>query len=324
MHDVAGAAGVSQMTVSRVLRGEGYVSQDVKKRVADAVADLGYIHNRLASVQRGMKNNMVGVILPTLKNTVFTDVLGGINDALAQLNMRPIFGVTEYSEAEEETLVRDMLAWQTCGLILPGLEHSDAVRRAVAQTEVRVAEIMDVEGPAISASFGISQQAAGTEMAEHLLSRGYRNIAYLGSQGGGDLRAAKRYGALKATLQAGGARIVNERIADAASSMPLGRALTEACLTQAPECDAIYFSNDDLAAGGLMHCLAAGVSVPEDVALAGFNGLPFLDALPRQITTTRTPRYEIGAQAARFVAGAVAGPERAHVLAADLVVGDTT
>ena len=65
--------------------------------------------------------------------------------------------------------------------------------------------------------------------------------------------------------------------------------------------DAIYYANDDLAAGGLMHCLANGVDIPGQVAIAGFNGLGFLSALPMKITTTHTPRYEIGVSAAEWI-----------------------
>jgi len=310
------------MTVSRVLRGEGYVSKKVKTRVAQAVAALGYIQNRMASVQRGMENPMVGVILPTLNNTVFTEVLAGINDTLSAQGIRPVFGVSEYAQDEEEKLIRDMLAWQPCGLILSGLEHTTGARRAIDQSDVRVAEIMDIEGDAIEAAFGFSQQVAGSDMAEHLLSRGHRKIAYLGSQGRADLRAAKRFDAFEATLLASGGTIVYKHIATRASSMLLGRELTAACLAEIGTCDAIYFANDDLAAGGLMHCLSHGIAVPQDVALAGFNDLPFLDALPQRITTTRTPRYEIGVQAAQYVAQTpdAVTPE----LQALLVVGDTT
>ncbi|WP_445327152.1 substrate-binding domain-containing protein [Yoonia sp. GPGPB17] len=88
---------------------------------------------------------------------------------------------------------------------------------------------------------------------------------------------------------------------------------------------AIYFANDDLAAGGLMHCLAEGVSTPEQVALAGFNGLSFLSALPKLITTTVTPRFDIGTAAAKWLMQ----PDeetaiRKVVLEATLRIGDTT
>ncbi|MEM8554201.1 MAG: LacI family DNA-binding transcriptional regulator [Pseudomonadota bacterium] len=324
MHDVAAVAGVSQMTVSRALRGEGSVSNEVKARVTQAARQLGYIHNRLASVQRGMENPMVAVILPTLKNTVFTDVLAGINDTLSAHNVRPVFGVSEYSQTEEENLLRDMLSWQPCGVILSGLEHSDGVRRALEKMDVRVAEVMDIDGSPMDACFGISQRGVGIEMAEHLLDRGYRRVAYLGSQGGSDLRAAKRFDAFKSRFADGGGAVVFEHVAEAPSSMALGRDLTVSVFETAPHCDAVYFSNDDLAAGGLMHCIASNVSVPEHIALAGFNGLPFLSALPQQITTTRTPLYDIGAAAALHVVGDDRGARLAKSLAHELIVGSTT
>ena len=324
MHDVAASAGVSQMTVSRVLRGDGYISEDVKNRVSAAVAELGYIQNRLASVQRGSENPMVGVVLPTLKNAVFVEVLAGINDTLSKHNLRPVFGVSEYSAEQEELLVRDMLSWQPSGLILSGMEHTERLRRAVLQSGARVAEIMDVDGQAISASFGISQTKAGQEMGDHLLARGHQRIAYLGSQGGHDLRAAKRLAAFKERITQKGGTIIHQRVAERPSSMALGRELTEACLSDVSDCDAIYFSNDDLAAGGLMHCISQGISVPGDVALAGFNDLPFLTALPQRITTTRTPRYDIGAMAAGYVGGDDEYVAGVNELKAELVIGDTT
>lgn len=121
---------------------------------------------------------------------------------------------------------------------------------------------------------------------------------------------------------AGGARLVSERISDVATSMVLGRELTHDLLSASARSQVVYFSNDDLAAGGLMHCLVEGVSVPEDLALASFNGLPVLDALPLQITTTRTPRREIGRAAARYIGSS---EDASHVdLGFEVVPGQTT
>lgn len=326
MHDVADRAGVSQMTVSRVLRGDGYQSTDVRNKVMKACEELGYIQNRMASVQRGTQNPMVGVVLPTLKNAVFLDVLAGINDTLAKHNVRPVFGVSEYSLQEEEKLISDFMSWQPQGLILAGLDHSDRLRKLLTNSSLRVAEVMDVEGEPVSACYGISQQTAGADMAQHFLEKGYKRVAYIGSQGTQDLRAQKRYHSFAKTLRAGGGEIVFERIAKRPSSMLLGRELTAECLASQNDIQAIYYSNDDKAAGGLMHCLANNINVPNDLALAGFNGLPFVEALPLRITTTLTPRYEMGAAAAEYVAQTEEGTSTPNHIAFDapLIIGDTT
>lgn len=302
MDDVAKCAGVSQMTVSRVLNSKGYISENVRNRVEAAALEIGYVQNRLARGLRSEQTPLIAVALPTLGNAVFTDVLSGITDALTIQGYRPVFGVTEYSEDREDALIRDLLSWRPSGIVLAGLEHSDATRRSIAASGVRVAEIMDIDGAPISVAFGMSQSAAGQETAKHMLAKGHRKFVYVGSQGGRDLRAGKRLEGFRQILRESGASLISEDISQEPSSMVEGRRMTADILTRPDRPDAIYYSNDDLASGGIMHCLANNISMPDDLALVGFNGLPFLDALPIQLTTITTPRYEMGEKSGQFIA----------------------
>ena len=325
MHDVARLAGVSQMTVSRVMRGAGYISKDVRKHVVGAAREIGYVHNRLAGGNASYDNPIVGVVVPTMQNRVFTEVLSGINKTLDESGLRPVFGVSEYSLEAEEDLVLDLLSWRPRGLILSGIEHTKALRKIVAQTGVRVAEIMDIDGDPMSICFGFSHVQAGEDMARHLIERGYRTFAYVGSQSSADLRATKRFDAFARIVREAGAQIVASETSDVDSSMEVGRTATAKLRQQKHPAEAIYYANDDLAAGGLMHCLAEGISVPNEVALAGFNGLGFLSALPQSITTTVTPRYEIGQAAASWLMQSEDAPNpRTVELPAKLRVGQTT
>lgn len=302
MDDVADKAGVSQMTVSRVMRAKGYISNKVRDQVHAAAAEIGYVQNQLASGLRSEQTPLIAVVLPTLGNTVFTEVLSGITDALTAQSYRPVFGLTEYSEDREYELVCDLLSWRPSGIVLTGLEHSQATRQAIAASGVRAAEIMDIDGDPISTAVGLSQRAAGQVTARHMLEKGHRRFVYVGSQSGADLRAAKRLDGFRQTVREAGGTMVSEIISTLPSSMIEGGRVTAQILSGADRPDAIYYSNDDLAAGGIMHCLAHGVRIPDDIAMAGFNGLPYLDALPIKLTTVRTPRYEIGLQAGRLVA----------------------
>ncbi len=325
MHDVAREAGVSQMTVSRVMRGTGYISKDVQTEVVSAARKIGYVHNRLAGGNASYDNPIVGVVVPTMQNRVFTEVLSGINATLETSGLRPVFGVSEYSPEAEEDLVFDLLTWRPQGLILSGLEHTDALRRIISQTGVRVAETMDTDGDPMSVCFGFSHIHAGEEMAKHLIARGYRSFGYIGSHGGLDLRAAKRFEAFARVIRETGAQLVSVERAHTASSMEIGRTLTHKVMQREQPPRAIYYANDDLAAGGLMHCLAEGISVPETVALAGFNGLGFMSALPKLVTTTVTPRYDIGVAAARWLMAPLAKSDAHKVeLPAELQIGQTS
>ena len=313
------------MTVSRVMRGAGYISKDVRKQVVGAARDIGYVHNRLAGGNATYDNPIVGVVVPTMQNRVFTEVLTGINATLDESGLRPVFGVSEYAPDVEEDLVFDLLSWRPRGLILPGLEHTDALHKIVAQTGVRVAEIMDTDGDPISACFGFSHLKAGADMAKHLIERGYREFAYVGSQGGLDLRATKRFEAFARVVQEAGAQLVASQTFEGASSMDAGRRATNLLLQQRAPAQAIYFANDDLAAGGLMHCLAEGLATPGDVALAGFNAMRFLSALPRLITPTVPQRFDIAQAAAQWLLQSEKDAEANKVeLPAELKVGQTT
>ncbi len=309
MGDIAAEAGVSQMTVSRVMRGSGKTSKDVRERVEQAARKLGYVQNRLASALREETTPLVAVVLPTLGNRVFSEVLTGVNETLAHHRVQTVFGVSEYSLAREEEIVRDLLSWRPRGIILPGLEHTSATRAAIQASGVQVAEVMDIDGTAISAAFGLSQTEAGRATARYMLERGYRRFGYIGSQGGRDVRAVKRQDGFREVVRAAGAQMVLERIADAPSSMVAGRRITAEVLDRTDAPEALYYSNDDLAAGGLMHCLSNGIEIPRQVALAGFNGLSFLEALPIRLTTVETPRLEMGRSAADFIINGTAGSD---------------
>ena len=301
MDDIAAEAGVSQMTVSRVMRRTGQTSDEVRDRVLAAARKLGYVQNKLASALRDESSPLVAVVLPTLRNRVFSEVLNGVNEVLSEAGLRPVFGVSEYSERREEELVTDLLSWRPIGLILSGLEHSDTTRAAIRASGVRVAELMDIDGEPISAAFGLSQIEAGRVTARHMIAKGHRRFGYIGSLSDRDVRAEKRLSGFREVIREAGAQIVAERFADGPSSMTIGRRETAAMLGSPDRPEAVYFSNDDLAAGGMMHCLVENIAMPSELALAGFNGLSFLEALPLKLTTVETPRLEMGRLAASYL-----------------------
>lgn len=302
MKDVARLANLSEMTVSRVLTGKGYYSTNAEKKVLAAAEKLGYVPNRLAGSLASSRSNLVGVVLPTLSNAVFTEVMSGIYAGLTDKGLQPVFGISEYSQEKEEQLVKDMMTWRPAGIIVTGLEHNNKTSAMLRLADQKVVEIIDVDGDPISSCIGLSHKKAGKIMAEHLITKGYRRFGYIGSNLNLDIRARKRKDGFVSVLEVAGGTMVHELIPQQASSMHLGKALTAQLLALNHDLDAIYYSNDDMAAGGLMHCIAEKISLPNDIALASFNGLSFIDALPLKITTVRSPRFEIGRLASNYIA----------------------
>ncbi len=301
LKDVARIAGVSQMTASRALRGGRDVSPATVESVLRAARELGYVPNRIAGSLASSRVGLVGVIFPSLSSFVFPEVLSGISAGLEGSALQPVVGLTAYDPETEERVIREMLSWRPAGLVIAGLEHGDAARRLLEGADVPVVEIMDVDGAPIAHCVGISHLDAGRRMAGEILSRGYRRIGFIGTKLPQDYRAAKRLRGFVETLAAAGLAPVARELYSGGSTLAKGRELTARLLARVPDVECIYYSSDVMSAGGLMHCLAQGLDVPGDLALAGFNGLDLLDGLPVRLATTDAHRFEIGRRAAELV-----------------------
>ena len=172
LRDVSEASGVSEMTVSRVLRNRGDVSQTTRERVLEAAKELGYVPNKIAGALASQRVNLVAVIIPSLSNMVFPEVMTGINEVLEETSLQPVVGVTNYSPEREEKVLYEMLSWRPSGVIIAGLEHSDAAKAMLKSAGIPVVEIMDTDGIAIDACVGISHRRAGRKMAKAILKGG--------------------------------------------------------------------------------------------------------------------------------------------------------
>lgn len=308
LRDVSEASGVSEMTVSRVLRGKGDVSQTTRARVQEAARALGYVPNKIAGALASQRVNLVAVIIPSLKNMVFPEVLSGISATLADTGLQPVVGVTDYLPEKEEKVLFEMLSWRPSGVIIAGLEHTDASRAMLARAGIPVVEIMDVDGDAVDACVGISHRRAGRQMAEAIMSAGYRRIGFLGTKMPLDHRARKRFEGFTRTLGRAGIEIVDREFYNGGSALLKGREMTQAMLERSPNLDFLYYSNDMIGAGGLLHLMERGAKIPLEIGLAGFNGVELLDGLPLKLATMDACRYESGVKAAEIIAQRNADP----------------
>ena len=291
---VARLAGVSENTVSRAIRNKGPIAQETRRRVDAAIEALGYVPNRAAGSLASSSSLIICVILPSLSNIVFPEVLRGIHAALADTPYQAMIGVTDYDLLQEQKLLSSMLAWQPAAIITTGFDHTEASRQMLRKNNIRVAELMDIDATPIDLAVGLSHRRAGAEPARHLLGRGYRRIGYVGHDWSADRRAFLRYEGLRAGLREAGLDVAAEQRFAGASSTMAGRS-TLAELLERDRClDAVVFSNDDMAVGGYMHCLAAAIAVPDTLALFGFNGLDLGQALPKPLSTVRSNRFLIG------------------------------
>lgn len=299
------------MTVSRVLRNKGDVSDKTRSKVLAVAKNLGYVPNKIAGALASQRVNLVAVIIPSLSNMVFPEVMTGISEELDNGPLQPVVGVTNYDPAKEEKVLYEMLSWRPSGVIIAGLEHSEASKAMLRSAGIPIVEIMDIDGQPIDAAVGISHRRAGRIMAREIADAGYKKIGFLGTKMPLDHRARKRFEGFTEALAKVGLEVADQEFYSGGSALAKGREMTEAILKRTPELDFIYYSNDMIGAGGLLYCLDQGIEIPGRIGLAGFNGVELLDGLPRKLATMDACRAEIGQQAARIISNRTDGIDAA-------------
>ena len=301
LKDVAAMAEVSPITVSRVVNGASGVRAKVRERVEAAINALGYIPNRSASVLASSKSKLIGVLIPSLSNVVFNDVLRGIYDVATPSNYQVLLFNTHYSPDEEMRAIRTLLGQSPEGIIITGGEQTSAAKTMLKEANVPVVQIMgQVEMP-IDINIGFSHIDAGDSVAQLLLDRSYRKIGFIGARM--DRRTCQRLDGFEQRLAVGN-HLDKKRIVTTykPSSVAMGASLfKELMAVTEGDCDAVFCCNDDLALGVLHQCKKMDINVPEEFGVCGFNDIEMAAFAEPSLTTVRVNRYSMGAKAMELI-----------------------
>ncbi|MEQ8357529.1 MAG: LacI family DNA-binding transcriptional regulator [Kiloniellaceae bacterium] len=304
--DVAAQAGVSPITVSRALREPARVSGPLRERIDAAVRDLDYVPDQHARALASARTNVIGVLVPSLTNTVFADVLRGIHDRAEKTDLQVQFANTRYSPIEEERLIRLFLSQSPAGMIVVGIDQTEAAARLLRKAELPIVQIMELGPDPFDMMVGLSQFDAGRAMTEHLLAAGYRRIGFLAARL--DPRSIRRMAGYRAVMAEAGLDDDDLIVQTTApSSVRVGCELLSEIMTRRPDIDAVFCNNDDIALGALFECRRLGVAIPEQLGLAGFNDFEMMAAAEPPISSVATERYEMGATALDMIARTIAG-----------------
>lgn len=306
LNEVASAAGVSPITVSRALRGERSVDPVLAQRVREAADHLGYVPDPAARALASQRSTQVLVLVPLLSNALFVDLLEAVHRTLFPEGFQPLIGVTHYDSAEEELLLRTYLPHRPAGLLVTGFDRSEAARQLIVRSGVPCVHLMETSTAPGVACVGFSQLEAGAAITRHLLQRGRRRIAFCAAQL--DPRVLQRAEGYRRALREAGLYDPRlELLSPERSSIALGARLFEDMVRRMPDIDAIFFCNDDIAQGGLLAANRLQIAVPQRIAIAGFNDLAGSAQMVPPLTTIRTPRSEVGRAGATMLLGLMRG-----------------
>lgn len=310
--DVAAAAGVTAITVSRYLREPHRVAPETASAVAAALHQTGYLPNKQAGVLASAASatpgsaRMVAALIPSIANSIFAETVQGLADALQGSGCELLLASTGYSVEREEEQLRALLGWFPSALVVTGRRHTPAALALLRQAQARgtpVIEIWDHHPEPGAESFtqiGFDHEQVGRAMAEHLIERGYRSLAYVDSGVAEDFRAHERGDGFVAAARR--RRVPARRVtAPAGEAIGAGRHALAALLRAdgRPKVRAAAFANDHLACGALLEAHSRGLAVPRDLALLGFGDFSLGRQLDPLLSTVHTPRFEIGQAAAR-------------------------
>lgn len=326
--EVARVAGVSTMSVSRAMRGVEGLSAERRAAILDIARALGYEPSSLAGSLAAANSTLIGVSVPTLNDEVFGDIFDGMRTVFTRYGFQTVFDTTDYARKNEDEWIDRILAWRPAGLVLSGVDQSREAKRRLRAARIPVLQIWDVTDDPIDLCVGIDHEAAGHDIADHLLELGYRRPAYIGVRKGFDARAEKRAKGFRKGLENAGVTLVADKRISNARSFSAGEDGVAALFdnTNAEDVDVIYFMNDHMALGGIIACEARGMKIPNDIGIAGFNDLALNRVLPLRVTTSATPRGEMGRKGAQALIARIKGVKKqpVQILPVELMPGLTT
>ncbi len=305
LRDVAREARVSTATVSRVINGHGNVTAATRARILRVVERLRYVPDSAArSLSTGLTHT-IGVLLPDLHGEFFSEIIRGIDQAARRRGLHLLLSGIHGSAAEAALAIR-ALRGRVDGLLIMS-PYADSAFLADQSSDDTPAVLMNspVRGNSLS-SFLLDNRGGARAMVRHLVGIGHRRIAFIAGPQDNFDATERLAGYCEAIAESG--TDVREFVLPGDFSEDSGYRAAQRLLTLDERPDAVFAANDMTALGCLRAFNEAGVSVPDDVALAGFDDIPLARFVAPPLTTVRVPMAELGARALDGVADAVAGP----------------
>lgn len=302
MADVARAAGVSPMTVSRAFSDGARVNEETRNRILQAAETLGYVLDSTAASLRSQRSDFVAMTIPSINNANFADTVGGLTDGLKMRGIQLLLGYTNYDITEEERLIEQLLRRKPQAVVVTGGRHTERARRLLLNSGVPVIETWDLPETPLGHVIGFSNADAVQAMVDHFVARGLTRIAFIGGDADRDTRGTDRRAGFIAAMRKHG--LDGSRLIAAGPppiSMREGASAMARLLATMPDTQAVICVSDLSAFGALTECQRRGVAVPGRISVAGFGDYEVGGICVPPITTINPWPRRIGERVAALI-----------------------
>lgn len=314
--DIASHAGVSTATVSRVLSGEGFVSEETAQRVRDSATALGYRSNRAARALRKQRADVIGLVISDVENPYFAAVARAVEDVAAKHGYAVLLCNTDEDLDKEELYLDLMIGESVAGVIIAPSKEELGPLSVLRDAQIpTVAVDRRVHGDPFD-SVLVDHRAGAKALVDHALQLGHRHVAAVMGTTAATPSRERLAGSREAIEALPGARLTvceagMQEAIGAAQTIQLGERLAQQLLSMGEGRPTAAFCANNLLTQGVLRAIrSSGLRVPDDIAIVGFDDLPLFELLDPPLTVAAQPTEEIGRVAAEVLFQRIANPSR--------------
>ena len=325
--DVAARAGVSAASVSRYFNSPDVVKPQTRQRIEQAARELGYIRDRMAGVLHGKMSGTVGLIVPTIDNAIFAELIEAFSTELHQHDRTMLIASHNYDLQREVGIVRSLLERRIDAVALVGRDHDIAAIEMLKVRNIPVLTLWNSKGVDNIVSIGTDNHHGAMQVTQHLIDLHHTDIALLFPDTTCNDRARDRKAGALDVLKAAGIDIPPHRDQPCEYDMALAKALAMQILAE--DAPSAFICGNDVIAHGVIHgAIRLGLNVPKDLSVVGIGDFRGSSAIEPPLTTVRLPARRIGQMAASVLVGSLVHRDRIAisdtVIPSELIIREST
>lgn len=324
--DVARLAGVSTATVSRVINSPDSVREQTRDKVRLAMSKCNYKYNALARGFVTKKSNTIGLIIPTISNSVFAESTLGVQDYADKKNIRVVLGNSYYNYSQEENLIHVLRESQVDGLIITTTNLKGEILKSLVDENFPFVLLFSTVKSGPMSAVGIDNYRGGYLATEHLVHLGHKRICMVAGNFSMTDRSFHRWHGYKKCLRDNKILYDKQLLVQTDYSLSGGRDSIKKLLSLPSPPTAVFCSNDYIALGAIKGAREMGLTLPDDLSIVGFDDMQTASYMVPALTTIQQPAKEMGQRAAKLLLEIIEQKSKPvqHMMDSTLIIREST